>query len=136
MDKQHKISEPEVIIINSDEDDLRLVHKKKTKNGNRQKKRKVQIDSTDIKRLIITQKVKKQKFQCIINLTNICKNKHSSKANLELLQNEKHKKEHEDLRSKLILKRVPPRCNRKCCQSTTTSKYHRRQSKRSTEKVS
>lgn len=136
MDK-HKISEPEVIVINCDEDDSRLVHKKNTKNCNRQKKRKVQIDSTDKKRLIITQKVKKQKFQCIINLTDICKYKHNSNTNLELFQNEKHKKEHEDLGSKLTLKRVPPRCMRKGCQSAKTSKCHRRQSKkRRTEKVS
>lgn len=137
MDKQLKISESEVVIINCDDDNTQLVPKKKMKNGKRQKKRKVQIDSTDNKRLIITQKVKKQKFQCIINLTNICKHKHKSKVTLDSFLNKKNKKECEDLRSDPILERVPPRCMRKGCQSAKTSNCRIRQSKkRNAKKVS
>lgn len=135
MDEQPETSEPEVIIIHSDEDDSQLVPKKNTKNGKKHKKRQVQIDSTDNTRLIITQEVKTQKFQCIINLSNICKYKRRNKASVESLGNKKKKSK--DLKSNYIPNRVTPRCMRERCQSSRTSKCCRRQSKkRSSKKVS
>lgn len=135
MDKQPKLSESEVIIINCDEDNSQLVPKK-NKNGKKEKKRKVKIDSSDNKRLIITQKVKKQKFQCIINFENICKHKHESKVIVDSFQNKKSKKKSEDLRSNSISERMTPCCMRTCCHSAKTINYRSRPKNRSTKKVS
>lgn len=137
MDKEPKISEPEVIIIHCDEDGPQLVPKKNTKNTKKQKKkRKVQIDSTDNERLIITKKVKKQEFKCIINLTNICDHEHKTKVCLESFENKKNKNKSEYLRSNSILERVPPRCMRKCCQSKTSKCCSTQSKKRSRKRVS
>lgn len=132
MDQQPKISEPEVIIIHCDDDNSQFVPKKHMKNGKKQMKRKVQIDSTDNKRLIITQKVKTKKFQCIINLTNICKHKHKNKASLESFGHEKGKTD--DLRRNRALERVTPRCMRKMCRSSTRSKRCSERAKKSCSK--